>query len=84
MIYMLNLFFAFCLMSAFVPTECLQVFGVQQNQDSSILSDPKDRKVKETGETCKEVENQQRICLYIRVCFCTSQCERMTSVSLRH
>lgn len=40
---------------------------MQQNQDSSILSNPKEGKGKETGETCKEVENQQLICLYKRV-----------------
>lgn len=31
-----------------------KVFGVQQNQDTSILSEPKSGKVKEAGETCKE------------------------------
>ncbi|KAM9344986.1 centrosomal protein of 170 kDa [Symphorus nematophorus] len=31
-----------------------KVFGVQQNQDSSVLSNLKDRKGKETGETGKE------------------------------
>lgn len=34
---------------------------MQQNQGSSILSEPKEGKGKETGETCKEVGNRKQL-----------------------